>query len=621
MTPPIRQTLLSTFAMLGLLGFGTAPVRGASPSVEQALRLTPKQEGIDYDRPKPEEIARCKITARKVDGHAGWIVESPEGVVLRKFVDTNGDNIVDQWSYYKDGVEVYRDIDSKFTGNADQFRWFNTAGTRWGLDTAGNGTIGAWKIISAEEATAEIVAALASRDENRFARVLLAAEEIPALGLGKAKADLLAAKIGKAMSDFRTLALRQKAIGADGKWLQFSGARPGTVPAGTDGSTKDLDVYEHVVAIVQSGQGHPQLQIGTMLRVGSAWKVIDAPAIAEEGQPELAAGIFFQAAPPARNVPAAGAPSEKSQKLLAELEAIDPADPRRAAIIEQLADQAASPEDRATWYRQLADTISAAAQSGKSADGDKRLGLLLEKLQRNAADKNLAAYVRMRQLMAGYALSLQAPKADVAKIQTDWLKSLEQYIADYPTSPDAAEAMLQLGIAREYAGQEDDAKKWYAKIVSAFADSPQAKKAAGAVARLDSVGHVLALSGKSPAGTAVNLADYRGKVVLVQYWATWSAPAKNDMATIKQLVEKYGPKFTVLSISLDTNAKDLNDYLAENRPSWPQIFEEGGPDSRLANLLGIITVPTLILVDADGKVVNRSLQAAEIEAELKKLLP
>ena len=53
-------------------------------------------------------------------------------MILRKFVDTNGDNVVDQWSYYKDGVEVYRDIDSNFNGKADQYRWFNTGGTPLG---------------------------------------------------------------------------------------------------------------------------------------------------------------------------------------------------------------------------------------------------------------------------------------------------------------------------------------------------------------------------------------------------------------------------------------------------------------------------------------------------------
>ena len=266
----------------------------------------------------------------------------------------------------------------------------------------------------------------------------------------------------------------------------------------------------------------------------------------------------------------------------------------------------------------MADTLSAGVQSGKLPDGEKRLQALWENAQKDT-DKNLAAYIKIRLLTAGYAQAISAPKADVAKIQADWLKSLEQYISDYPTSPDAAEAMLQLGIAREYAGQDDDAKKWYERIGREFADSPQAKKAAGAARRIDSVGTVLNLSGKGPGGETVDLASYRGKAVLIQYWATWSESAKNDMPTLKQLAAKYRGSFAVIGVSVDTNAKTLKAYLAENPLPWPQIFEEGGQDSRPANALGIITVPTMILVDAQGKVVNRNIQTAEIEAELKKL--
>ena len=54
------------------------------------------------------------------------------GKILREFVDTNGDNVVDRWSYFKDGVEVYRDIDENFNGKADQHRWLNTAGIALG---------------------------------------------------------------------------------------------------------------------------------------------------------------------------------------------------------------------------------------------------------------------------------------------------------------------------------------------------------------------------------------------------------------------------------------------------------------------------------------------------------
>jgi thiol-disulfide isomerase/thioredoxin len=314
-----------------------------------------------------------------------------------------------------------------------------------------------------------------------------------------------------------------------------------------------------------------------------------------------------------------GGPSEESQKIIAEMEGLEAGDPRRVEIIQKLVDHAKTPEERVVWSRQLADTLGAGVQSGKLPDGEKRLQALWENAQRDP-DKNLAAYIKIRLLTAGYAQAISAPKADVAKIQADWLKNLEQYISDYPTSPDAAEAMLQLGIAREYAGQDDDAKKWYERVGREFADSPQAKKAAGAARRIDSVGTVLDLRGKSPEGETVDLGSYRGKAVIIQYWATWSESAKNDMPALKQLAAKYRDSFAVIGVSVDTNAKALKSYLGENPLPWPQIFEEGGQDSRPANALGIITVPTMILVDSQGKVVNRNIQVAEIEAELKKLV-
>jgi thiol-disulfide isomerase/thioredoxin len=598
----------------------TRPAPAASATAAQVLQVAPTQQGVDYDRPKPEDVPRCKISVKKIDGHVGWIVESPEGVILRKFLDTKGDNIVDQWSFYKDGVEVYRDMATKPSGKKDEFRWLNTAGTRWGVDTVGNGKLTAWKTISAEEVTAEITAALANRDFERFARVLLSTEELQSLGLGKPKSDAVAAKVAKAAIDFRTLADRQKGITPESKWLQFSGSRPGIVPAGTDESTRDIEAYENVVAIVQNGERHTQVQIGTLVRVGNTWKVIDAPAISGEGAPEVAAaGFFFQPAQSARGGAAMTGPSEESQKSIAELEAIEPGDPRRVEVIQKLIDNTKTPEDRLLWSKQLADTLSAGVQSGKLPDGEKRLQTLWESARRDT-DKTLAAYVRFRLLSASYIQAISAPKADVPKLQADWGKSLDQFISDYPTSPDAAEAMLQLGMAREYAGQDDEAKKWYDRIVRDFAELPPAKKAAGAIRRIDSVGRPLVLSGKTVSGETVDLASYRGKLVLVQFWATWSESAKNDMAALKQLATKYDGSLAIIGVSVDSNVKTLKGYLAENPLPWTQIFEEGGQDSRPANALGIITVPTMILIDAQGKVVNRSIQASEIEAELKKLL-
>ena len=619
-------------AVLVVMVFGLAgPSRSslaASPTAEQALKLTPIQEGVDCDRPTPEEAAKCKIFARKTDGHVGWVVEAPDGTILRRFLDTNGDNIVDQWSYYKDGVEVYRENDTTFTGKVDQYRWLNTAGTRWAVENMAKREPG-----SRPPAEHRLEGHFPRRGDGRSGGRLgqagrCAIQPPAAHSRGVAVLGPCEGKGGCPGGEARPRRRRfQGPLGPprrDHPPVEVGPVRrhqAGRCAGRRRPARRDLSVYENVFAVVETGGKHSQVQIGTLVRIGDAWRLIDSPALAPEGQAEMPpTGFFFQVSLANRPAAAVAAGGDQTQKLMAELEKLDQFDPRRADLLEQIAESVKTAEERTMWYRQLADTISAAVQSGKAPEGDKRLESLFNKLQKSEADKPLAAYVRFRQLMAQYTLSQQAPKADFAKIQAEWLKTLEQFIADYPAAPDTAEAMLQLGIAREFAGQEDEAKRWYGRIGQEFAASPAAKKALGAATRLDCVGKTLDLSGKSLAGEAVDLAKFRGKVVLVQYWATWCGQSKADIPALKELAAKYGDSFTVLGVSLDTNPQDLQAYLTENKLPWPLIFESGGLDSRPANLLGIWTLPTMILVDKDGKVVSRNIALADVEAKVKKLV-
>ena len=74
-----------------------------------------------------------------------------------------------------------------------------------------------------------------------------------------------------------------------------------------------------------------------------------------------------------------------------------------------------------------------------------------------------------------------------------------------------------------------------------------------------------------------------------------------------------------MGINLDSNPAELQAYLREERLAWPQMYEEGGLESRLAIELGILTLPTMMLIDRQGKVINRNIHIGELESELKKL--
>ncbi len=77
---------------------------------------------------------------------------------------------------------------------------------------------------------------------------------------------------------------------------------------------------------------------------------------------------------------------------------------------------------------------------------------------------------------------------------------------------------------------------------------------------------------------------------------------RTDMAALRELLTEHGPSgFRIVGVSVDNTAGGLSGYLTKNRLPWEQIFEKGGLDSRPANELGILTVPTMILIDRQGR--------------------
>ena len=111
------------------------------------------------------------------------------------------------------------------------------------------------------------------------------------------------------------------------------------------------------------------------------------------------------------------------------------------------------------------------------------------------------------------------------------------------------------------------------------------------------------------------MAKYRGKLVLIQYWATWCEPCKQDMLAIKDSYTKHGGRgFDVIGICLDDDQMGAQQFIKENRIPWQQIYEPDGLNGRLADEMGVMTLPLMVLVDENGLVVNRNIHAAELAA-------
>src|SRR5260370_40954044 len=152
-----------------LVWVGLASSQAADVKDMLAPQLQPKQKGVVYSIPAPEEYTSCKVKVvpEKQPGRSSLVLYDAKDQPICKLPGMNKKG-VDTWSYYKDGVEVYREIDTNMNGKPDQYRWFNAGGMKWGVDANEDGKIDAWKMISSDEVAQEAFAAAKDKDLRRL---------------------------------------------------------------------------------------------------------------------------------------------------------------------------------------------------------------------------------------------------------------------------------------------------------------------------------------------------------------------------------------------------------------------------------------------------------------------
>ena len=629
------QTLrFAAVPLLAAIAFTTVQPASAAdaPTAAQALGLTPIQSLVEYTVPSKEEAAQCVVRPEKENGVTSWVVRNKQGEILRRFADSNSDNVVDEWCYFLGGLEVYRDIDSNFNGKADEYRWFNTAGTRWGLDKNEDGKVDSWKMISPHEVAEQVVFALKTRDQARFELLLLPANDLNDLGFGKTRSESISQSLKNAPAAFSKVVAEQKIVSPQTRYVDFGSARPATIPSGSDGSTKDVVICDNGTALIQTDDKHEQVFLGTLVSVGNTWKLIDAPAVGSENQRQDG-GFFALSQQSSGGASGDNSPSDDMQKQMQILDELDKqadsASPeeyatnveQRVAALQQLA-KTAPDSDRDQWTRQMIDVIGVAIQTGNFPKGDELLGQLQKSLEEAKANDELVAHAAFQRMWALYAVSQRDPAADAEKlqqIQEKWLTDLQAFVTAHPKSADAAEALFQLGMYQEYMGKPAEASKLYQQLVSTFPQANPSKKAAGALNRLNLLNKAMTLRGADAQGGTVDLAAYRGKAVLIHYWSTVNEHWKDDMVVLRDFYAKKGGRdFDIIGVCLDDDPAAAKQFVAQNKLPWKQIYDPG-LDGRLANEMGVITLPLLILVDQKGIVANQNVNQAQLDSELAKI--
>jgi len=297
--------------------------------------------------------------------------------------------------------------------------------------------------------------------------------------------------------------------------------------------------------------------------------------------------------------------------------------------------------------RQAADKILAQVQPGQKFH-DEAATLKLESLMMlgRMGDEQAAAD------MAAYAKSLvNSPSAELAKEakrlvlvsdaqqllssgKLDGGPALVQNVAGMlaadPDDPQTAGLAMQLANAFEHVpGGEPLAMLAYKSFGPLFAKSQNeqirsmGESFAGTLRRLALVGHPMEISGTLLNGQPFDQKSLAGKVVLVDFWATWCGPCVAEIPNVLAQYEKYRSQgFEVVGISLDEDREALEKFVTEQKVPWPILYEKPqgeGWRHPLATYYGISGIPTVILIGRDGNVITLNARGEKLGEELAKL--
>jgi thiol-disulfide isomerase/thioredoxin len=139
-------------------------------------------------------------------------------------------------------------------------------------------------------------------------------------------------------------------------------------------------------------------------------------------------------------------------------------------------------------------------------------------------------------------------------------------------------------------------------------------------------GDPVKIAGKTLDGKPFDIKQYKGKVVVIDYWATWCGPCRAELKNLEAIYQKYHDRgFEIVGVSIDDNPEDLSGFLKENKLPWKIINSsikktEKEFDHPLADQYGIMGIPTLYVLNRDGKVISLTARGPQLTALVDNLM-
>jgi peroxiredoxin len=235
----------------------------------------------------------------------------------------------------------------------------------------------------------------------------------------------------------------------------------------------------------------------------------------------------------------------------------------------------------------------------------------------------------LKELVGKVQAKISAGKSAVGEFKEDF-EAFDALLATYKGDKSDGVASVLLMKSMLYVQILDDTDNGFAelrRLVKEFPGTESAESAAGAIAHFEmqdnlKIGKIFPdFKEKDTDGNDLSISNFKGKVVLVDFWATWCGPCVAELPNVLEAYNDYHEKgFEVVGISLDSAKDKLEQFVKRRKMPWVQYFDGQGWSNKLAQQYGVTSIPATYLLDEGGKIVAKDLRGPALKVEIARLL-